>query len=209
MTSTSGSITSPLANGTYRHLYLAQISALTGTGVMTVGAARLPARQRQRWCRAWYSAEPADRSVCPDLALVRSLRSPAAAAPGAGGARSPACVHGAAATVRRCRLAGVHADFHDQRLLGRLHAAVPGDDPGRPTGRGTNIPGRSRSHGSPTTCSSCSHRRSPVCCSGSCHWAPCSPSPAGVPDLCGTGALDGRDRHASSALAGMRPARRP
>lgn len=32
---------SPLANRTYRHLYLAQISALTGTGVMTVGLALL------------------------------------------------------------------------------------------------------------------------------------------------------------------------
>ena len=31
----------PLANRTYRHLYLAQISALTGTGVMTVGLALL------------------------------------------------------------------------------------------------------------------------------------------------------------------------
>jgi MFS family permease len=41
MTSTSCSIASPLANRVYRHLYLAQISALTGTGVMTVGLALL------------------------------------------------------------------------------------------------------------------------------------------------------------------------
>jgi MFS family permease len=41
MTSTSRSIASPLANRVYRHLYLAQISALTGTGVMTVGLALL------------------------------------------------------------------------------------------------------------------------------------------------------------------------
>jgi MFS family permease len=39
--STSRSIASPLANRVYRHLYLAQISALTGTGVMTVGLALL------------------------------------------------------------------------------------------------------------------------------------------------------------------------
>jgi MFS family permease len=41
MNSTSRSLASPLANRTYRHLYLAQISALTGTGVMTVGLALL------------------------------------------------------------------------------------------------------------------------------------------------------------------------
>jgi MFS family permease len=41
MKSTSRSLASPLANPTYRHLYLAQISALTGTGVMTVGLALL------------------------------------------------------------------------------------------------------------------------------------------------------------------------
>jgi MFS family permease len=35
------SLASPLANRVYRHLYLAQISALTGTGVMTVGLALL------------------------------------------------------------------------------------------------------------------------------------------------------------------------
>jgi MFS family permease len=39
--STSRSIASPLSNRVYRHLYLAQISALTGTGVMTVGLALL------------------------------------------------------------------------------------------------------------------------------------------------------------------------
>ena len=38
---TSRSIASPLADRVYRHLYLAQISALTGTGVMTVGLALL------------------------------------------------------------------------------------------------------------------------------------------------------------------------
>jgi MFS family permease len=41
MESASRSLASPLANRTYRHLYLAQISALTGTGVMTVGLALL------------------------------------------------------------------------------------------------------------------------------------------------------------------------
>jgi MFS family permease len=41
MNSASRSIASPLANRVYRHLYLAQISALTGTGVMTVGLALL------------------------------------------------------------------------------------------------------------------------------------------------------------------------
>jgi MFS family permease len=41
MNATSRSLASPLANRTYRHLYLAQISALTGTGVMTVGLALL------------------------------------------------------------------------------------------------------------------------------------------------------------------------
>jgi MFS family permease len=41
MNSNSRSFASPLANRTYRHLYLAQISALTGTGVMTVGLALL------------------------------------------------------------------------------------------------------------------------------------------------------------------------
>jgi len=41
MQSTSRSLASPLANRVYRHLYLAQISALTGTGVMTVGLALL------------------------------------------------------------------------------------------------------------------------------------------------------------------------
>src|ERR687898_2318507 len=41
MNSTSRSLASPLANRTYRHLYLAQVSALTGTGVMTVGLALL------------------------------------------------------------------------------------------------------------------------------------------------------------------------
>ena len=41
MTSTSRSIASPLANRAYRHLYLAQVSALTGTGIMTVGLALL------------------------------------------------------------------------------------------------------------------------------------------------------------------------
>ena len=41
MQSASRSLASPLANRTYRHLYLAQISALTGTGVMTVGLALL------------------------------------------------------------------------------------------------------------------------------------------------------------------------
>lgn len=39
--SASRSIASPLANRVYRHLYLAQISAFTGTGVMTVGLALL------------------------------------------------------------------------------------------------------------------------------------------------------------------------
>jgi MFS family permease len=38
---TARSIASPLADRTYRHLYLAQLSALTGTGVMTVGLALL------------------------------------------------------------------------------------------------------------------------------------------------------------------------
>ena len=37
MNGTSRSIASPLANRVYRHLYLAHISALTGTGVVTVG----------------------------------------------------------------------------------------------------------------------------------------------------------------------------
>jgi MFS family permease len=41
MNANSRSLVSPLANRTYRHLYLAQISALTGTGVMTVGLALL------------------------------------------------------------------------------------------------------------------------------------------------------------------------
>jgi MFS family permease len=41
MNVTSTALASPLANRTYRHLYLAQISALTGTGVMTVGLALL------------------------------------------------------------------------------------------------------------------------------------------------------------------------
>jgi MFS family permease len=41
MNNASRSIASPLANRVYRHLYLAQISALTGTGVMTVGLALL------------------------------------------------------------------------------------------------------------------------------------------------------------------------
>jgi hypothetical protein len=41
MNRTSRSLASPLANRVYRHLYLAQISALTGTGVMTVGLALL------------------------------------------------------------------------------------------------------------------------------------------------------------------------
>ena len=41
MKRTSRSIGSPLPNRVYRHLYLAQISALTGTGVMTVGLAPL------------------------------------------------------------------------------------------------------------------------------------------------------------------------
>ena len=41
MKGTSRSLASPLANRVYRHLYLAQISALTGTGVMTVGMALL------------------------------------------------------------------------------------------------------------------------------------------------------------------------
>jgi MFS family permease len=44
MNGTSRSIASPLANRVYRHLYLAQISALTGTGVMTVGLALLAYR---------------------------------------------------------------------------------------------------------------------------------------------------------------------
>ncbi|HSA83190.1 MAG TPA: MFS transporter [Geminicoccaceae bacterium] len=44
MQSASRSLASPLANRTYRHLYLAQISALTGTGVMTVGLALLAYR---------------------------------------------------------------------------------------------------------------------------------------------------------------------
>jgi hypothetical protein len=33
MNATSRAFASPLANRTYRHLYLAQISALTGTGI--------------------------------------------------------------------------------------------------------------------------------------------------------------------------------
>jgi MFS family permease len=41
MNATSRAFASPLANRTYRHLYLAQISALTGTGIMTVGLALL------------------------------------------------------------------------------------------------------------------------------------------------------------------------
>lgn len=41
MTGATQSLASPLANRVYRHLYLAQISALTGTGVMTVGLALL------------------------------------------------------------------------------------------------------------------------------------------------------------------------
>ena len=44
MDRTSRSLASPLANRVYRHLYLAQISALTGTGVMTVGLALLAYR---------------------------------------------------------------------------------------------------------------------------------------------------------------------
>jgi MFS family permease len=44
MDHTSRSIASPLANRVYRHLYFAQISALTGTGVMTVGLALLAYR---------------------------------------------------------------------------------------------------------------------------------------------------------------------
>src|SRR5918993_236414 len=41
MNAASRALASPLANRTYRHLFLAQISALTGTGVMTVGLALL------------------------------------------------------------------------------------------------------------------------------------------------------------------------
>ena len=41
MKSASRSLASPLANRVYRRLYIAQISALTGTGVMTVGLALL------------------------------------------------------------------------------------------------------------------------------------------------------------------------
>ena len=37
----AGSMVAPLANRVYRRLYLAQISALTGSGVMTVGLALL------------------------------------------------------------------------------------------------------------------------------------------------------------------------
>ena len=40
-TGSSPALASPLVDRTYRHLYLAQISALTGTGVMTVGLAPL------------------------------------------------------------------------------------------------------------------------------------------------------------------------
>ena len=41
VSSTSRSIASPLANRVHRHVYLAQISAPTGTGVIAVGLALL------------------------------------------------------------------------------------------------------------------------------------------------------------------------
>jgi MFS family permease len=145
MNATSRALASPLANRTYRHLYLAQIGALTGTGVMTVGLALLA-----------YQLAGDDAGAVLGIAL--SLRVVAFVL------ISPLFGAYAHLLPRRRVLVGLDllraatvlvlpfvdavwqvyvlifvinaasAGLRDQCRFGRLHAAVPGDDPGRPAG---------------------------------------------------------------------------
>ena len=115
-TRSSGSMFAPLANRTYRHLYLAQISALTGTGVMTVGLALLAYQLAGDDAGAVLGIALSLRIVAFVLiSPLSGLRPPSAAAPGAGGARPAARGHGAPVALRRCCLAGLRADLRDQR----------------------------------------------------------------------------------------------
>ena len=118
-----------LRNRTYRHLFLAQVIALLGTGLATVALGLQAFELADGNAGAVLGTALAIKMIAyvvvAPIATAFTEQLPTARHAGFAGSR--ACCRRALSSVHHGRLAGLSPDLRAPGRLGRLHADIPGN----------------------------------------------------------------------------------